>query len=40
MDCISSQENPKIITLEGVLVILNTIELLWPSNKTSKSAVL
>jgi len=30
----------KMIELEGLLMILNTIELLLPSNKTFKGAVL
>jgi hypothetical protein len=37
---LSSQENPKITGAEGILIMLNTMELLWLSNFTSKGAVL
>ena len=36
---LSSQESPRIIGIERVLIILNTIELLWFLNFTSKGAV-
>jgi hypothetical protein len=34
-----SQESPKITRAEGVLIILNTMELLWLPNFTSKGMV-
>jgi hypothetical protein len=36
---LSSQESPRIIGAEGVLIILNTIKLLWKPNFTFKGAV-
>jgi hypothetical protein len=36
----SSQESPRIIGDEGFLIILNSMELLWLPNFTSKEMVL
>jgi hypothetical protein len=36
---LSSQENPRITGAEGILIMLNTMELLWLPNFTSKRAV-
>jgi hypothetical protein len=36
---LSSQESPRITGDEGVLIMLNTMELLWLPNFTSKGAV-
>jgi hypothetical protein len=36
---LSSQESPRIIGTEGVLIMLNTMELLWLPNFNSNGAV-
>jgi hypothetical protein len=36
---LSSQESPRITRIEGILIILNTMELLWFPNFTSEGAV-
>ena len=35
-----SQESPRITEIEGVLIMLNTTELLWLPNFTSREAIL
>jgi hypothetical protein len=37
---LSSQKSPRITRAEGVLIILNTMKLLWLPNFTSKGVVL